>query len=369
MLDDPNNPEDIPVIVERVDRSVNWNFLIAVIVLVIVVINWPLMVEYVSTQIDADKSSEVSRERDKQQARSTAEDFAGFKKILDTALRYDREGKRVLAAALFRQLLSEAARNPGYNKETAALLPRAADFFSKGSEIPAEQVEILYQDAYLAIKKVHGPNYYDYENVHRGLEKHYLSLDRFREAAVQTRMLAEFYRRYHKDNEDAQFALLQPTTIRLGHNLLAARQHADARKVYQAALLMTRKRGQPVSVIEGFIRQTYEDKNAGAAASTEPVKTPAGMGTDIPVIITAPVSSVPDLKKAIRSLSLDGIHIEELVDKENGITINGYADNPGTVGKFMRLLQQEIGEPTLNWVKSVTRNQKTVSGFSMRLKK
>ncbi len=358
------------MVVERRERTVNWRVLIPAIVIIVIVVTWSLLSDFASEQLESIKQTERNQVKEDSKALPRDDKNAsGFEDVLHTALRYDREGKRVLAATLFKELLSQAAQNPGYNEEVARLLPRAADFFRRGNEIPKEQVEILYQDAYLAIKQVHGPDYYDYENVHRGLEKHYLAQGRFTEAALQTRMLLEFYRRYHKNNKDAQYALMQPTMVRLGNNLLAAGQHADARRVYKSALRMARAKGGPVKAIETFIRRTYEDEKAAPASGTEAAGMPASMGGDISLVIPATRSTDNELKKAIRALSANGIHIEQLRETDNDVTIVGYADDNKAVGKYMQLIQKKISAPALDWVRRGDRDQKTISEFSIRLKK
>ena len=367
--------EDLPLVVNRMDRSFKWNYLIFFIFQVLIFLYWPLIFDFTSKELGSDKEAEIlQREKKKQQALVTANEESSFDKVLDTALRYDRQGKRVLAATLFEQLLKQAAQSTNYNKQIAALLPRAADFYSKGKEIPAEQIEVLYQDAYLALKKVHGPDYYDYENVHRGLEKLYVSQKRYKEASMQTRMLLEFYRRYYKDSTESQYTFLYPTTIRLGNLLMAAGEPDKARKVYPAALKMTRDKGLPVNAIEKFIAKTYEnDGNTPEYITTLPDGPASMMGARIGLV--AP-DSLPDfkteagdLKSAIESLPMEGIYIEELLDKEDSLIINGYADNNKAIARYMRLIDQEVAEPTLNWIKGDERNNMKVSSFSLKLEK
>jgi tetratricopeptide (TPR) repeat protein len=253
----------------RVGRPYNWLSIILLISLVAVIVYWPLVYEFAATQINSIRQA-VTSASDSDRAPEPAGVDESFSNVMETALRYDREGQRVLAVGLFTQLLRQEARNTSYTVQAAALLPRAAEFFSKGKEIPAEQVEILYQDAYQAILKFYGPDHYDIENVHLGLEKHYSSLGRYREAALQNRRLQDFYRRYHKDNEDLLFNFIQPTTIRLGHTLLSAGQNVEARDVYQEALDMTRAKGRPVSAIEEFIQKTNVEGQTAPDPMTEP---------------------------------------------------------------------------------------------------
>jgi len=76
-----------------------------------------------------------------------------------------------------------------------------------------------------------------------------------------------------------------------------------------------------------------------------------------------------DLKSAIESLPMEGIYIEELLDKEDSLIINGYADNNKAIARYMRLIDQEVAEPTLNWIKGDERNNMKVSSFSLKLEK
>ena len=360
-----NSSDDYPQIVERANRSFNWKILVLAAVLVAVIFYWPLLYEFVSTQIAAIKSAEIQQpSTENKQALPAGVRPAGFDEVLDTAVRYDREGKRVLADALFQELLRQAAKNPGYNEQMVALLPRAADFYSKGDEIPAQQVEYLYLDAIDAIKKIHGNDYYDFENVYRGLEKFYLSQGRYREAAVQTRFLLEYYRRRYQDDNETRYNFIQPTTIRLGENLLAAGQTADARNVFQAALTMTRKRGQPVSRIEEFIKKTYQQEESVPATDTDIPQKAAGTGADIPS-----VTADNDIRRAIEDVLLAGVYVEQLQEESDRIDIIGYADDNKTVASYMRLLQAKVGEPILEWAKKDVRDRKTVSAFSISIKK
>jgi len=367
-----NEYEDYPQVIVRVDHSSNWKVLILAAAVIAVIMFWPRFYKFVSIQIDQIKQAEIqypSNENEQEIADMVRP--VSFDEVLDAALRYDRVGDRKQAESLFRKLLMQAAKNTKYTEQMVALFPRAADFYSKGDEIPAEQVEYLYLDALDAIKKFHGTDYYDYENVHRGLEKHYLSHGRYKKAAFQTEMLLEFYRRYYKDNKDTQYALIKPTTIRLGHNLLAAGQNAKARDVYQSALLMTRKRDQPVSAIEEFIKKTYQQGEDIPSTITVTPQIPASIGANIPSVTSDPssVGATDDIKNAIKAISLDGIYIEQLQENDDHINIIGYADDNKTVAKYMRLIYESVGEPTINWVEHEEREQRPVSAFSIKMKK
>jgi tetratricopeptide (TPR) repeat protein len=368
-----NNSEDMPQVVERVDHSINWKALILIVTLVVVLLLGPKLYQYVSNQIDVVMTwqTEISPPPEKtEQASQDTPRPATFDEVLDAALRYDRQGNRIQAELLFRELIKQTARNASYTEQMVALFPRAADFYSKGNEIPAKEVENLYLDALDAIKRFHGNDYYDYENVYRGLEKLYISQGRYKEAATQTRVLLEFYRRNYNDNKDAQFALMQPTTVRLGQNLIAAREYSEARDVLQAALEMSQKRGRPVSHIEEFIKKTYQEE-AIPSTINEASRMPASIGANMPAVTHAPVPAPAgkDIKSAIEAISLDGIIIEQLQENIDRITIIGYADNNKTVAKYMRLLLEKVGEPSLNFVKQEEQDQKTVSAFSMTMKK
>ena len=367
-----NDPDGYPQVVERVDNSFNWKLFILAVSLVAVILYWPLLYEYVSNQIELTRQAEIQQPSKKNKPEPPVNVHpVSFEEVLDAALRYDREGDRKQAEILFHELLSQAARNTGYNEQMVALFPRAADFYSKGDEIPAEQVENLYLDAIDAINQFHGKDYYDYENVYRGLEKHYLSLERYKEAAIQTRLLLEFYRLYYKDNRDTLFMFIMPTTIRLGHNLLAAGQNAESRNAYQTALKIARSRHRPISAIEEFIKKTYQQGEGIPSTMTGTPRMPASIGVNIPSVTPDPSSAdaTKDIKGAIEAISLDGIYIEQLQENNDRIDIIGYADDNKTVAKYMRLLQDKVGGPTLNWVKREERGKKYVSAFSIKMER
>lgn len=66
---------------------------------------------------------------------------------------------------------------------------------------------------------------------------------------------------------------------------------------------------------------------------------------------------------------MDGVHIEELKESDNSLTIAGYADDNKTIAGYMRRLQNEIGNPLLNMAKREERQGKLVSKFSITLRK
>ncbi len=181
---------------------------------------------------------------------------ASFDEVLEFALRSERKGDRQAAHLAFQSLLRQLAAAGIHNERSAAVLPRAASFYSKGDELSPAKVENLYLGALESIERVHGDTYYDYETVYSGLEELYLSLNRFEEAVYQTQLLLGFYRRYYQD-ESTLMAFVAPTTVRLGHNLMRAERNTEARDAYLVAIEMWRSLGQPTSFIESFVEATY----------------------------------------------------------------------------------------------------------------
>jgi len=367
-----NKSKGYPQVVERIDRSLNWRVILLAASLVAVIFLLPILYEFISNQIELARQAEILQaSKDKKHDNPESVQPVTFKDILHTALLYDQQGNRRQAEILFHELMRQAARNTSYNEQMVALFPRAADFYSKGNEIPAKEVENLYLDALDAIKRFHGNDYYDYENVYRGLEKHYISQGRHKKAATQTKYLLEFYRRYYKD-KNTQYAFVQPTTIRLGHNLLAAGQNIEARNVYKLALARAKTRGKSVSVIEKFIKKTYQQQQEQEHTSSI-VEIP-----QVPASIDARNSTAPaplststgkDIISAIKALSQEGVYIEQFQEKDDRINIIGYADDNKSIAKYMRLIHKEVGEPTLNFLKQEEREQKKVSAFSIAMKK
>ena len=170
-----------------------------------------------------------------------------------------------MANLAFQELLRQVASNRVHSEQSAALFARAAAFYSKGSELAVSDVEKLHLLALEAIDQVHGENYYDYENVHRGLEKLYLS---------QTHLPGE----------------------------------------------------------------TRPDSNG-------------------------------NLRGAVEAVQMDGIVVEQIREDEDRITIIGFADDNKRVAGYLRLLKDQVSRPDLNLVASGRRQQKTVSEFSISIKK
>ncbi len=268
---------------------------------------------------------------------------ASFDEVLDHALHSERQGDRQTANLAFQALLSQVASNRVHDEQSAALLPRAAAFYSNGSEISVTDVEKLYLLAFKAIDQVHGENYYDLENVHRGLEKLYLSQARYDEAVVQTRSLLDFYRRYYAD-KDAHKTFVAPTAVRLGHNLMKAGRNIEARDAYRVAAELWRSAGQPTSEIESFIEATYLPGEAKPDSSG-------------------------NLRAAVEAVQVDGIVVEQINEDEHRITIAGFADDNKRIAAYLRLLKSQVSRPDLNLVASGRRQEKTVSEFSISIKK
>jgi tetratricopeptide (TPR) repeat protein len=266
-----------------------------------------------------------------------------FDELLENALRSERQGDRQAAHLAFQSLLKQLAAVGIHNQRSAAVFPRAASFYSKGDELSPARVENLYLGALESIQRVHGDIYYDYESVHRGLEELYLSLHRYEEAVYQTQLLLDFYRRYYPD-ENIRLAYVAPTIVRLGHNLMQAGRNVEAREAYHVAVELRRSAGQPTSAIESFIETTYP---------------PGEAGTD----------SIRNLKAAVAAMQVDGITVEQIDEDDHRITIIGYAVDNQRVAAYLRLLNDQLGKPQLNFVQSGLRQETGISEFSIAMQK
>ncbi|MCP4331648.1 MAG: hypothetical protein GY785_03240 [Gammaproteobacteria bacterium] len=323
-------------------RQSNWKFLGVIPVVLAIVFFWPKINGIVSDFGNIDSTGLFSASVDREVVAQTPR-AASFDEVLAHALRSEAKGNRQMANLAFHELLRLIASNPVHSEQSAALFARAAAFYSNGSELAVSDVEKLHLLALEAIHQVHGENYYDYENVHHGLEKLYLSQARYDEAVNQTRLLLEFYRRYYKD-QDAQFSFVTPTTIRLGHNLMKAGRNLEARDDYRVAVELLRSAGQPTAEIESFIEATY------LPGETRP-------------------DANGNLRAAVESVQMDGIVVEQIKEDELRITIVGFADDIKRVSGYLRLLKNQVSKPDLNLVASGRRQQKTVSEFSISIKK
>ncbi len=294
---------------------------------------------------------------------------AGFDELLETALRSERKGDRQAAHRAFQSLLRGLAVAGVHNQRSAAVLPQAASFYRKGDELSPAKVENLYLGALESIQRVHGDTHYDYETIHWGLEKLYLSLNRFDEAVHQTRLLLNFYQRYYPD-ESTLLAFAAPATVRLGHNLMKAGRNTEARDAYLAAMEMWRSLGQPISFIEPFVEATYlpakPESNSIGAKKTTP-------DTRVKDKLTNPhesaAASIENLKAAIEALTIDGVTVEQITEDDRRVTITGFAEDNRQIAAYLRLLKSQVSEPELNLVQSGSRQQKSVNEFSIRMNK
>lgn len=369
--------DDLPEIVERLDRSLGWKVFLVVIA-VFVLLFGPQFFKSVS---EKDTTAVQPGMENAQPGAEITPGRAGkyevvvpgtvepptFENVLNAAIKYDREGNREVADKMFRRLLRETAQSTSYTPEMALLFPRAADFYSRGNEIPDAEVENLYLDAIDAMRQFRDANNYEYENVYRGLEKFYASHGRYKDAALQTRRLLDYYRNYRGDNKDEQYALILPATIRLGNHLEEAGQFGEARIAYQEAMDMTRTRKEPTDHIEDLIKKTYEKEKQQASRKDDPVvdankaSTSSRYGKE---------HVIQDVKSAIENISVDGVHVEKITEGENDrFTVTGYADENKLVAAYLRALQQKAITPTLNSVVRKEMDNKTVSAFSISVKK
>ncbi|MDH3387580.1 MAG: PilN domain-containing protein [Gammaproteobacteria bacterium] len=289
--------------------------------------------------------------------------------LLDQALRSERNGDRQMAHLTFQELLRQVVADGIHCKRPAAVFPRAASFYRKRDVLPPAEVENLYRQALAAITQVHDENYYDLENIHRGLEGFYRSQNRYDEAVVQTRLLLDFYRRYYPD-EGTRYGFVTPTTVRLGQNLMLAGRITEAREAYLAAIALKRSRGQPTSAIEAMVAATYQPA-APASSMTNNRVFPKDPGLTNQAGSNPAASSGPsgNLKAKLEALQLDGVTVEQINEDDSRFTIVGFAKDNVRIAACMRLLDKEVGKPALNLVQKGHRQEKSVSEFSIAMKK
>ena len=89
-------------------------------------------------------------------------------------------------------------------------------------------------------------------------------------------------------------------------------------------------------------------------ATSDPDRTPPATG---------------NLRQKLEGLKLDGITVEQLHEDDRRVTIVGYADDNVRVAAYMRLLNDEVGKPELQFVQQAERQQRSVSEFSIAMKK
>lgn len=333
------------------DRLFSWQFLAGIVVIVFLVLDAPQLSDLLHDLADPHDEPDAVADV------PVVEPPPSFEVRLDSALRAGRKkATRKEAHALFTQLLADTT-DP---VERAELLPRAADFYLNGIELPSDEIEKLYQDALVAIEAVHSNDYYDYENVYRGLEKLYLSQNRFDEAVVQTRLILAFYDRYYKD-EETRYLFKRPTTIRLANHLKSAGHIDEARVTYERALEMTRQRGHSTRDIEALIA------NLDLPEGAEPVQ--AGSRLVAPPGLPPYPKPRTDLKERIESISVDGLTVERIEENVFDFKIHGYAvDNP-TLAAYMRRLREDVNKPTLQYAAPRDVGGQTMSAFSIVVSK
>ena len=251
MVDPPEiytrNSQKAPELLPRASRPAR-GLLLAIIVLCMgVVIFWLKLLgpESVQQAISRQAASEVPPPPDEITRPKS------FDERLDAALYAERQRKRDYAHQLFQGLLEEAAGFPENDPRLPSILARAASFYGEGKEIPQKEVEYLFLKAIRAIDNVYGQDYYDYQNMYRGLEQLYLSMGRYQEAADQTRRLVDFFQSY-ETNTDARYAMVLPTLVRLGDNYALAGRVEEARKAYESALEMARAHGSDSFFLTGI---------------------------------------------------------------------------------------------------------------------
>lgn len=332
------------------DRLFNWQFLAGIALLVFLVLYWPEIAGFIEhVTAPPEEPEEVA-------VRPIEKQPPGFEEQLRQALDFARKGARTEAHDIYTRLLAETI-DP---TDRAALLPRAAGFYLNGTELSNQEIELLHQEAFLAIQAVHPNNYYDYENVHRGLEKLYVSQNRYEEAAVQTRFIIAFYDRYYED-EDTRYLFKQPTTIRLANHMKAKGDIEGARLVYQQALEMTKAKGLSTMAVEAML--TNLDLPEGA----EPV--PLGPQLVAPPGLPPFPKPQRDIRQRIESVSVTGLTVERIEDNMSHFKIRGYANDNTAIAAYMRALHEKVNRPRLQVAEERDIDGQTVAAFTITVAK
>ena len=233
-----------------VQRTRHFSMRLLLVIIGLCVIIWSVLQQPESVQqaqTESQQGANKTRLSDNEAMRPKS-----FNERLNAALYAERRRKRDEANRQFQDLLLEADEFSSDDPRVPSLLAHAASFYAKGKEISQEEVERLYLDSIDAIELVHGQDYYDLEHMYRGLEQLYQSMGRFQEAVVQTRRLVEFYQRQDIIDSNARYALVIPTLIRLGDNLVLAGQVQEARKTYETTLDMVKARGSDMFILPGI---------------------------------------------------------------------------------------------------------------------
>ena len=133
--------------------------------------------------------------------------------------------------------------------------------------------------------------------------------------------------------------------MRLARNLLAGGENIRARAVYMEVMELAKEHHDPVSGIELLISKTYTADEDGPAAET--TKSP--------------------IPGAIDNLTVEGVIIENKQVVDGEIRITGYAEKNALVAGYLRKVMGVGYKPSLDSVKSGTRNGNTVSEFSISI--
>ncbi len=140
----------------------------------------------------------------------------------------------------------------------------------------------------------------------------------------------------------------------------ASRQPASALPVENEAAT-PRIENQPAPDTEATIETAYRPDSPVTSLSNERAYPPDDPGTS---------SALPaNLKATLEALRLDGVTVEQINEDDQRVTIVGFAADNVRVAAYMRLLDNEVGKPILNVVQKGQRQDRSVSEFSIELKK
>ena len=76
-----------------------------------------------------------------------------------------------------------------------------------------------------------------------------------------------------------------------------------------------------------------------------------------------------DIIDRIKSIAVEGVSIDEVVDKGREVTILGLAQDNKNLSGYMRALSREVGLPNLHYVKRDRQGDMPISRFSISIKK
>ncbi len=172
MEDYPNDPDDYPDVVQRQGHSGSSTYLILAIILLVIIFYRVPLYEFVEEQVSSVQqtvitptikdASSTTPQRFKESPVVTPQTTnksvvvkpdddreLTVDELVQMALAYERQGNRYMAHIYFQSFLSQLEAHPD---NASVLLPAAVQFYSRGNELTRKELELLEQNASLAIK-------------------------------------------------------------------------------------------------------------------------------------------------------------------------------------------------------------------------